>query len=636
MARTSCGAVTAAVVAACALAAAVPARAQADAVAVRGPDLVIATGPPGGLYRALGEALKREINDKAAGLLRVSTMPSSGSVANVHALLDDRAQMALVQADVLYAATTGKPPFSLPVRSLAAMAALYGEVVHVVARAEPAVRSIADLAGRRVAIGAEGSGSLGIALRLLEAHGLERDQVQTHRLSIEETLARFRAGQIDAFILTMAAPAPAVVEAIAAGGRLLPVERIRAAALADREPYLRLTELGAETYGFLEQPVLALQVDALLAAREEVRPELVYEVLDVLFERRQRLGAAVPPLERALRELDVERASTGIAMPMHPGAMTFFRDRRAFPRSTTIHVGIYVIDLYNLDLAAGHYDADFYVWFRWQGRLDADNEEFRFEVMNGEIKHRELNFLERFGGWTHITYRVVARLRTHFPLHDYPFDRHVLPIVIEHPFLETSSLVFIPDDEVAGERRDLMATMVERGIVLGDWRIEQVRHLADEHVYHTDMGSPSSVRGPRMVYSRYRFELHIARSLAPYLVKFLLPLGIALALAYLAFWIHPTELLARLGLGIAALLACVVFHLSQREVLPEVGYLITADWFFILGYAAAALVLLEVALVNALYHRDRLQAGKRLDRLARLLYPLAVTAPAAWVVLAHW
>jgi TRAP transporter TAXI family solute receptor len=582
-----------------------PVRGQADEGDYR--ELVIGTGPAGGVYRSLGEALERAMNDKTSGLVYARTRPSSGSVANIHALANDEAQLALVQADVLYAAVTGGSPFSRPIKAITTVAALYGETVHVIARRDAGIRSIADLAGKRVAIGAEGSGNLGVALRLLAAHGVERDALQTHRLSVEETLARFRARQIDAFFLTTAAPSEAAAAGLAAGGTLLPVDRIRAAALADKEPYLRIASLGRGTYDEQVGEVDVVQVDAVLAARDDVRPEIAFEVLEVLFERKQQIADAAPAVRTALLELDEARASTGAAMPMHPGAMQFFRTQGSLERTTEVHVGVYVNDVYDVDLAAGRFSVDFYAWFRWRGRLDAENNQLRFEVMNGDARLVDEPFVERFGGWTHITYRV-------------------------HQFLETQSLHFAADDTVGGEARDLRRTMVEPGLDLGEWELLDVRHAVDDHVYDTDMGSPSSTSSPHMIYSRYRFELEIHRELLPYLVKFLVPLGIALLLAYLPFWMHPSELQVRVILAVAALLACVVFHLSQADQLPEVGYLIAADKFFMSAYALVVLALVEITAINGLYHKNRTPLALRIDRVARWLFPVLTAAPLVWVL----
>ena len=170
----------------------------------------------GGIYREFGERFAALENETDNG--QVQLKATAGSAANLRLLAGEYLQLAIAQADLVQDAYDQTGIF-------AAVAALYTETCQVVVRADSDIRSIEDLHGRTVSIGAEESGSEQNALQILSAYGLNDKMVSMVNLNYEDAAAQLKAGRVDAIFMTVGAPSP-VLTALAGecGIRLLKVD----------------------------------------------------------------------------------------------------------------------------------------------------------------------------------------------------------------------------------------------------------------------------------------------------------------------------------------------------------------------------------------------------------------------------
>ncbi|MDO4683905.1 MAG: TAXI family TRAP transporter solute-binding subunit [Lautropia sp.] len=274
-------------------------------------ELTLAAGPARGAYDALAQALgsraiEADISFRALG--------SEGSVGNIRLLRDHTVQFALVQGDLAKSAYTGIGRFSgAPQTSLRAVASLFPETVHLVTRPDTGITSVADLQGRRVGLGPEGSGSRANANAILETHGLTLDNL-AKAASLDLTLAAraLADGEIDAFFTTIHAPASALQHLAANGqAQLIPIGPAPKLLASGLVP---LT-LPARTYANQNTPVPTLAAPALMVTREDVADAQVERMTSLLFDHRSgsTTSAAVAQIGRA-------HAQTGVAIPWHPKA----------------------------------------------------------------------------------------------------------------------------------------------------------------------------------------------------------------------------------------------------------------------------------------------------------------------------
>jgi TRAP transporter TAXI family solute receptor len=288
----------------------------------------IATALRGGIYFPAGESICRLVNaQRGESGLRCLAAPSDGSIANLAALQSGERQYAIVQSDVLDAAYTGRGAFAAAggLSTLRAVFSLHAEPFTVVARAGSGIRAIAEVKGRRFNIGGAGSGMRATALDLLDALGWQaRDFAWLGELTPEAQVKALCDDEIDAGALVVGHPNGWVQTLTAAcAARLVPVTGAAVDRLLEVAPYYAPATVPGEMYAGHPADVPTFGVRAVLvtlAGRPEVEVhELVEAVLEGLdtFRRLQPALADLAPREMA---------SAGITVPLHPGALRYFRE----------------------------------------------------------------------------------------------------------------------------------------------------------------------------------------------------------------------------------------------------------------------------------------------------------------------
>ena len=183
--------------------------------------VVLAAGPPTSAYEALGRALADAIRERWDVPVEVRT--TGGSVDNLVQIAGDEADVGFATLDVAHVATQGDNPFP-GVTAVAPLAALYDDYLHVVVPARSGIRTLRDLAGRRVSLGSEASGTPVVAERVLVAAGLHVQQLTPQYLDAARSAEALRAATIDAFFVTGGLPTRVVADlAERMPIRLLPV-----------------------------------------------------------------------------------------------------------------------------------------------------------------------------------------------------------------------------------------------------------------------------------------------------------------------------------------------------------------------------------------------------------------------------
>jgi TRAP transporter TAXI family solute receptor len=280
--------------------------------------VALAAGPQGGEYWRFLTSVTRGLPDTAG----VRVVATEGSVANAFLIESQRARVGVMQSDVAAAAVTGQGVFTYtgPMSHLRALASLFPEPVHIVVRADSDVVQIADLAGRRVALGSPQSGSRHTALRLL-AHagidpaGLERVEYD----SPADALARLTAGELDAVIEVASAPWQQLEAVLGTTSlRLIGLDTEQAARLGADLPGLLPLAIPARTYVGQTEAVSTVAATALLVAHSDVAEVTAEAVLEYLYAAAAERGGVLAA------RLSKERAQAGITIPMHDGARRFF------------------------------------------------------------------------------------------------------------------------------------------------------------------------------------------------------------------------------------------------------------------------------------------------------------------------
>ena len=293
----------------------------------------LATGAVSGVYFPVGVALCRLPNQtRGVHGLRCAARPAEGSVGNIAALAAGRTELAIVQSDIEADAVAGggvfagRPPFA----GLRALMSLHAEPLVIVARTDTGIRSLGDLAGHRVSLGPEGSGTRDLATALVIALGWPREAVTAApALPVEALGAALCAGEIDAFAYAVGQPALAIQEtANACDVRLVPVAGPAVAKLLEARPALVATAIPGGLYRGNPAPTPSLGPVARLVARSDLPDDVVEVLLAGIYDAFGTLTGLHP----ALGTLEARSAAAaGQSAPLHPAAAAFYARRGLVP-----------------------------------------------------------------------------------------------------------------------------------------------------------------------------------------------------------------------------------------------------------------------------------------------------------------
>lgn len=296
----------------------------AVAGAAQAQQISVATGGVSGVYYPLGGTIAEAWTSEVEGL--TATAESTGaSVVNVRLIQGGEAEVAMVQNDIAYYAVNGEEMFNgaaLPKNKGLAM--LYPEVIQIVTLADRGIATVDDLKGKRVAVGAPGSGTEANARQILAAHDITYNDINQQFLPFGEAVDALRDGNVDAAFLTAGIPTAAVIDLDTTHDfALVAVAEDKADALVEQYPFYTKFTIPADTYGDLTADVPTVTVQAMLLVSEDLDANLVENMLEVMFDE-----ASLKRLCNAhVRGCDVSLATAqdGMSVELHPGAEAFFK-----------------------------------------------------------------------------------------------------------------------------------------------------------------------------------------------------------------------------------------------------------------------------------------------------------------------
>jgi TRAP transporter TAXI family solute receptor len=306
---------------------------------------VIATGPTGGTYFPIGEAIAAIISHPPGvyrcerrsvcgppGLI-ASVRTSPGAVANVLAVNAHHADAALAQSDVVADAVAGKGAFRRehPQTHVRLLADLFPEEVHVIAAANAHIRSISDLRGRRVSIGPPASGTAVTARALLAAYGITPRRIKVNADSADAAAEKLAKGQLDAMIFVGGAPVPFIRELLEDGkAALVPVAGPGRSRLLKRSSALSPATIPADIYPHTGK-IDTVAVKALFIVSDSIPDATVYAIAKSLFNPANR--GALAGSHRSAQAIRLQGAAAISPAPLHPGARRFYVEAGVLPKT---------------------------------------------------------------------------------------------------------------------------------------------------------------------------------------------------------------------------------------------------------------------------------------------------------------
>jgi len=283
--------------------------------------LIFSTGGAQGTYYGFGGVLAGKVSEKTS--TAVTAITSGGSQANIEAMQDEDAQLGFVQTDVGAYAYNGTRLFSEKVDSFSTVANLYMEQVQIITL-NPEIKTVADLKGRGVSVGAAGSGVYFNAVDVLNAYGLdiEKDIKATYQ-SFGDSVDALKDGKIDAAFIVAGAPTTAVTSLSTSNQvRLVGLDKEHTEKLLKSSPYYSAYTIGKDVYG-TQSDVDTVAVGAVVIANDDVSENAVYNFLVGVYDHLDEIKTA----HAKGNELSLKFAASYEAVPYHKGAVKFFKEK---------------------------------------------------------------------------------------------------------------------------------------------------------------------------------------------------------------------------------------------------------------------------------------------------------------------
>ncbi len=285
--------------------------------------LTMGTGGTAGTYYGYGGILGNQIKTSAG--ITVNVVSTDGSKANILGIDIGNYQLGTVQSDVMAYAWDGARSFEKEgkIDSFRVIGGLYAEAVQLVTM-DPNIKSVADLRGKKVSIGAAGSGVYFNAVDILAAAGMTEKDIVPQYQSFADSADALKDGKIDAAFIVAGAPTPAIQELCTASkAYLVPIDGDIAATLMNSSKYYTTYKIPANTYNGQTADVTTVTVKATLIVSADVSEEDVYNITKAIFDNKETITTA----HAKGAELSLENATQGMTAPFHKGAAKYFAEK---------------------------------------------------------------------------------------------------------------------------------------------------------------------------------------------------------------------------------------------------------------------------------------------------------------------
>ena len=284
--------------------------------------LNIATGGTAGTYYPLGGALAELLNQNIKGM-NASAQSTGASVANVNMLKDGSVDIAFIQNDIAYYAANGKEMFKdNKVENIRGIAALYPETVQFVTTADKGIKSIADLKGKKVAVGASGSGAEANARQILGAYGLTYDDIAVQYLSFGEAADALKDGNVDVGVVVAGFPTAAIQDLAAnKSAALVNIDAEHVDKLKKQYPYFTEITVPKGTYPGQEEDVSTVAVKCVIVTTDKLSDDLGEQIVKAIYEHLDRMKAA----HAVGKYITKDTALEGMSIKMNAGAEKYLK-----------------------------------------------------------------------------------------------------------------------------------------------------------------------------------------------------------------------------------------------------------------------------------------------------------------------
>jgi hypothetical protein len=294
--------------------------------AQQGSRISITTGGTGGVYYPMGGGMANILSKYVPGLQATAEV-TGGSVDNLKLINAGKSEVGFSMADAGWEAYQGIDKFKDGKVNARTLMVLYPNKMHVVTIEGTGIATLADLKGKRVSTGSAGSGTEIMALRVLEAVGIDgRKDIKPERLSVAESVNAIKDRKIDAFFWVGGLPTAAVTDLAATPGiKVKLIDHAEAADAMNKKhgPLYVKGVIPAGTYGGQDKSNSTVDVWNILVTNDKMSDQMAYSIVKTLFEKKAELVA----VHKEAQNIELKSQPLGSPIPFHPGARKYLEEQ---------------------------------------------------------------------------------------------------------------------------------------------------------------------------------------------------------------------------------------------------------------------------------------------------------------------
>ena len=304
---------------------------------------------------------------------------------------------------------------------------------------------------------------------------------------------------------------------------------------------------------------------------------------------------------------------------------------------TEVSVGIWIVDITNIDSAQQSFTAELAVVLRWKDPRLAHTGSGVVRYPLEQVWHPRVGVanetastIRKLPDWVEVEPDGVLTYRQRYAgaftqplrLQSFPFDRQTFRIQLVAIRYQLNEVKFVPDQAWI-ESGVKQAAGITPSITLPDWTVEK-----------SNAKPLSYALAPGLEYSGYAFEFTATRNIGHYIWKVILPLVLIVMMSWTVFWTDPTNSNSQFSIAVTSMLTLIAYRFAVDSQLPRLPYMTRLDAFFFISTLLVFFSLIEVLVTTILENKQQTARAKQIDRYCRVIVP-AIFVIASIAIFAH-
>jgi hypothetical protein len=285
--------------------------------------LRIGTASMGGNFFPLGSAIAQLINDKIPGV-NASAQATGGSAENCNFLEQGEVELALVQSETLGDAYNGVESFKgHAIKSLRGITSIYFNQFHILVRKDSGINTVADMKGKRIAVGPMAGGIEINTDKILQAYGITKNDYKPIYGTREEATEFLKTNRADVHIYATGLGSSQITDLMSTGDiKLISLEEDKIKAIIEKNPIFGRDIIPKGTYKNQDTDIVTVVGGSLLVTTDKMPEDVIYKVTKTIFENKETLVTA----HKYFKQTDAKTATRSMATPLHPGAEKYLKE----------------------------------------------------------------------------------------------------------------------------------------------------------------------------------------------------------------------------------------------------------------------------------------------------------------------